>query len=254
MSRDRLAPLQFFHSTRARPCPYLPGRQERSIAAELEGHNVQSTYDAACTAGFRRSHGFIYRPACTGCDACVPVRIIARDFTPTRSMTRVLKRNADIKATLLPAQATLEQYALFAHYQRMRHASSDGSKEGDLAGRSSQGGMDRMTQTDYAAMIEESPVATRIIEHRQPDHTLVGVVLADFVADGLSAVYSFFAPELARRSLGSYMILDLVTRARQERLPHVYLGYWIAATPKMAYKTRFRPLESLGPHGWAPLT
>jgi arginine-tRNA-protein transferase len=244
--------LQFFHSTRARPCPYLPGRYERSIAAELEPFGAQDVYDAACAAGFRRSHSFIYRPACTACNACLPVRIVARDFRPRRTLARVLRRNDDLNGRLLPALATAEQYALFSRYQKTRHSSADAGKE-DI-GPNDGGGMDRMTRSDYTAMIEDSPVDSHVIEYRDANGAFVAAMLMDRVADGLSAVYSFFAPELTTRSLGSFMILDLVRRAQAEGLPYVYLGYLIAETPKMSYKARFQPIEALGPDGWKLLT
>jgi arginine-tRNA-protein transferase len=225
----------------------LPGRYERSIAAELESFGSQAVYDTACAAGFRRSHSFIYRPACTACNACLPVRIVAKGFTPQRTLARVLKRNHDLNGRLLPALATAEQYALFARYQKARNGSGDVGKE-DVG--PNDGGMDRMTRNDYTAMIEDSPVDSHVIEYRDKDGLFIGAMLADRVADGLSAVYSFFAPELAARSLGSFMILDLVRRAQAEALPYVYLGYLIAETPKMSYKARFQPIEALGPDGW----
>jgi arginine-tRNA-protein transferase len=239
MSGSLRGQLQFFHSTRARPCPYLHGRFERSVAAELDGAHAQDVYDTACQAGFRRSHGFIYRPACPDCEACVPVRVVVDRFRPRRTLLRIQKLNADLTAKERQPHATREQFTLFARYQRARHAS------GELGS-----GMDRMSQADYAAMVEESPIDTRVVEHRLPDGTLVAAMLCDRIADGLSAVYSFFAPEQERRSLGSHMILDLIERARRAGLPHVYLGYWIANTPKMSYKVRFRPIEALGPTGW----
>lgn len=239
MSGSLRGQLQFFHSTRARPCPYLPGRFERSIAAELDGPQAQDLYDAACGAGFRRSHGFIYRPACPNCDACVPVRVVARDFVARRTLLRIQRTNADLIGTERPALATKEQYTLFMAYQRARHASE-----------TLDSGMDRMTFADYTAMVEESPIDTRVIEHRLPDGSLIAGMLCDRIADGFSAVYSFFKPDADARSLGTFMVLDLITRAQREGLSHVYLGYWIAGTPKMAYKVRFRPIQALGPDGW----
>lgn len=243
MSGSLRGQLQFFHSTRARPCPYLQGRFERSIAAELGGSMAQQVYDAACQAGFRRSHNFIYRPACPGCDACVPVRVRAAQFVPRRTLSRVKRMNADLRSAERPPRSTKEQYALFSRYQHARHASQE-----------LESGMDRMTLGDYTAMVEESAIETRVIEHRLPDGTLVAAMLCDRVADGLSAVYSYFAPEHAGRSLGNFMIVDLIERARCDGLPYAYLGYWIADTPKMSYKTRFQPIEALGPEGWRPLT
>lgn len=242
MSGSLRGQLQFFHSTRARPCPYLPGRFERSIAAELDGQTAQALYDTACQGGFRRSHGFIYRPTCPSCDACVPVRVVAREFRPQRTLSRVLRADSDLAITERVAQASEEQYALFMRYQRARHRTVK-----------LDGGMDRMTFADYTAMVEESPIDTRVIEHRLPDGQLIAVMLCDRVADGYSAVYSFFSPDHDERSLGSFMILDLIARAQRDGLPHVYLGYWIADTPKMSYKIRFRPIEALGPSGWCRL-
>lgn len=242
MSGSLRGPLQFFHSTRARPCPYIAGRFERSIAAELAAHNARDIYDSACQAGFRRSHGFIYRPACPSCNACVPVRVLADQFRPLRTLDRVGRRNRDLAAVERPAEASAEQFALFSRYQKTRHASD-----------SVEGGMDRMSFLDYQAMVEESPVDTRLIEHRDSGDRLVAAMLCDRVADGYSAVYSFFDPAQSARSPGTYMVLDLIERAQAAKLPYVYLGYWIAQSPKMSYKSRFQPMQRLGPDGWAPL-
>ena len=242
MSGSQRGQLQFFHSTRARPCPYLPGRFERSIAAELDSQTAQALYDSACQSGFRRSHGFIYRPACASCDACVPVRVVAGEFRPRRTLSRILRANQDLTGAETSVQATEEQYALFMRYQRARH----GSDKPD-------GGMDRMTFVEYAAMVEESPIDTRLIEHRRADGRLIAVMLYDRIIDGSSAVYSYFAPDEDQRSLGSYLILDLIMRTQSTGQPYVYLGYWIADTPKMSYKIRFRPIEALGAKGWCRL-
>jgi arginine-tRNA-protein transferase len=139
----------------------------------------------------------------------------------------------------VPARATTEQYRVFSRYQRSRHAESD---------------MASMTYGDYRAMVEDSPVMTVLLEHRKSDGSLVAACLADLLDDGLSAVYSFFDPGEAARSPGTAMILALIAEARRRTLPYVYLGYWIGASRKMAYKTRFRPLEALTSQGWAPLS
>lgn len=230
--------LQRLHRTPPMPCPYLPGRIEQQVFGKLAGPATQANFEALSRAGFRRSHRVAYRPACPGCSACVPVRVLAREFAPGRSLRRIAKANAGLEATESPPRATVEQYRLFAGYLRSRHGDSE------MAG---------MSFEDYRSMLEDTAVDTRVIEFHEPAGTLVGVMLADWLSDGPSAVYSFFDPDSARRGLGNYMVLWLIERARRLRLPHVYLGYWIADSPKMSYKTRFRPIEALGAEGWRRL-
>jgi arginine-tRNA-protein transferase len=150
----------------------------------------------------------------------------------------VLVRNNDLDRIELAATATMEQFRLFAHYQRTRHGGGD---------------MSSMSFADYRAMVEESPVDSRMIEYRTGDGRLAAAMLADRLDDSYSAVYSFYDPDQPARSLGSLMILHLVELARASDRPYVYLGYWIAESGKMAYKTRFRPLEQLGPRGWTTI-
>jgi arginine-tRNA-protein transferase len=135
----------------------------------------------------------------------------------------------------MAAHATMEQFRLFTRYQRSRHTGGE---------------MSTMGFRDYRTMVEDSPIDTRIIEFRDREGELVGVMLADRQLDALSAVYSMYDPDEERRSLGTWMVLWMVKRAAEQELPFVYLGYWIEQSPKMAYKARFRPLEGLGPDGW----
>jgi arginine-tRNA-protein transferase len=221
-----------------RPCPYLHGRTEQNIFTEQAGPNTGQLYDALTQAGFRRSHNVAYRPACPGCQACVPVRVVADRFAVSRSLRRVIRANADVAEAAVPPLATAEQYQLFARYVSSRHA------DGEMAG---------MTFADYTAMIQDSPLHTTIVEFRDGRQHLIGTCLIDELNDGLSAVYSFFEPDLQGRSLGSHMIVRLIERSRALRLPYLYLGYWIAGSRKMAYKARFRPLEGLGANGWHPM-
>lgn len=231
--------LRPFFRTAALPCPYVEGRTERKLITEIGGRESSDFYSVLSRAGFRRSHHLAYRPACVGCAACVPVRVAVAAFAPTRSLQRTLSRNRDLAAGLAPARATIEQYRLFARYQRSRHTESD---------------MASMTYGDYRAMVEDSPVSTGLLELRRTDSRLICACLVDVLDDGLSAVYSFFDPDEARRSPGTRMILALIGEARRRSLPYVYLGYWIAESRKMAYKTRFRPLEALTSSGWSPLS
>jgi arginyl-tRNA--protein-N-Asp/Glu arginylyltransferase len=225
---------RFYYSTPA-PCPYLPGHVERRIFADVSGPNATERYELLSEAGFRRSLGFAYRPACPGCNACVPVRIPVHRFDLSRGWRRVLKTNADLKTTREPARATDEQYALFRRYQAARHG------DGDMA---------RMDAQDYRTMLEVGAIDSFVLAVRDPGGRLVGACLTDRMLRGLSAVYSFFDPEEDRRSLGSFMILKLIEEARTTDREHVYLGFWIEHSRKMAYKARFRPLEALGREGW----
>lgn len=234
----RPRPLQQFFRSGPMPCPYLPGRVERKLFTRLVGPFSSEVNSTLSRAGFRRSHDIVYRPVCPSCAACVPVRIPVARFQPTRSMRRVIRRNTDLAARLVPAVATAEQYRLFIAYQRSRHGDSD---------------MSRMGMVDFSAMVDEGRTDTAMIEMRGPEGGLVGVMLTDRLGDGFSAVYSFFDPAPDRRSLGTHLILTLVEVCRLQALPFVYLGYWIAGSRKMAYKARFQPLEALGREGWQPL-
>lgn len=225
----------FFFTTAPLPCPYLQGRLERKIVTELSGPDAEDLHEALSRAGFRRSHSIAYTPACPGCSACIPVRIIADEFQPHRTMRRVMKVNSDLRVRQCPARATAEQYRLFSRYQESRHAGGD---------------MALMGFYDYRSMVEDSPIDTFLVEFRDQNNQLKAVVLTDHMSDGLSAVYSFYDPEGQSASLGSYMILWLIEESRRRGLPYVYLGYWIADSSKMSYKARFMPLEAFVPGGW----
>jgi arginine-tRNA-protein transferase len=231
--------MQVFFSTEPAPCPYLAGRLERRLVTALTGDDPDGLHDRLLRAGFRRAQGFAYRPGCAGCRACTPVRIPVAQFVFRRPWRRILRDNADLVARARGPVATQEQYALFHHYVTSRHAA---------------GGMAEMTWAEFRAMIADSPVDTEVIEWRRPDSRLVAASLTDRCLSGFSGVYKFFDPAEARRSLGSLIILWHVQRAAELGLPYVYLGYWIAGSPKMAYKARFQPLEQLTPSGWRPLS
>lgn len=230
---------QTFYVTAETPCPYLMGYWERKLITELRGPEATALHSDLSRAGFRRSHRFAYRPACADCDACRPVRVDVARFTPSRSLRRVARRNSDLVGRLEPPIASQEQFAIFAAYLQERH---DG---GEMTG---------MDFQDYRSMTEESCVDTEILALREPDGRLRAACLIDWMDDGISAVYSFFAPQIERRSLGTYCVIWLIEEAKRRGLPYVYLGYWIAGAPKMAYKRRFRPLEMLGAEGWQSAT
>lgn len=235
---------QFFLTAPA-PCPYLDNKAERKVFTHLTGSKASEINDLLTQGGFRRSQNIAYRPVCENCQACVSVRIIADEFKMNRSMKRVWRANHDLIGTVNHAVSNADQYALFHDYLEARHHD---------------GGMSNMSAHDYTMMVEDTHVTTKVIEYRRRgadsfitgkgEGELIAVALTDILSDGLSMVYSFYKPELQSRSLGTFMILDHLQRARQYGLPHVYLGYWVNGSRKMEYKTRFRPQEQLGPRGW----
>jgi len=241
------APVRFprFFVTAPAPCPYLPGRTERKVFTELKGPHAEQLHDALSRIGFRRSQTVAYRPSCIDCRSCVSVRVVAAEFAASGSQKRTLKRNADLIVSECRPWATGEQFALLQKYLSSRHPG---------------GGMAAMDEVDFADMVEHTSVTSAVMEYRlrEADGSpgrLVAACLTDRQADGLSMIYSFFDPELGQpRSLGSFVILDHIRRAGTEQLPFVYLGYWVAGSPRMQYKVRFRPLEQLGPEGWSRMS
>jgi len=229
-----------FYLTAPSPCPYLGGKEERKVFTHLVGERAGELNNILTQGGFRRSQSIAYRPACEGCRCCVSVRVVAKEFDATRSMRRIVNRNADMVGEMKVAVPTSEQYSIFRAYLDSRHRD---------------GGMADMTVLDYAMMVEDSHIETRIIEYRRRvgRHAgdLIAVALTDVLADGLSMVYSFFEPDDAARSLGTFMVLDHIARAQRMGLSYVYLGYWVRGSRKMDYKSRFLPQERLTPDGWA---
>jgi arginine-tRNA-protein transferase len=220
-----------FYVTAPQPCPYLPGRMERKLFTALQGEYAVKLNDALSKQGFRRSQNVLYRPSCSECSACLSARIRVADFRPTKSQKRARRRNAALRREATSPWATEDQYALFRSYLDSRHAD---------------GGMADMDIFEFAAMIEETPIRSRVVEYSQghgADRSLAAVCLTDVLDDGLSMVYSFYDPDLAKDSLGTYVILDHVEIAREAGLPYVYLGYWVPGSPKMGYKAKFPALE-----------
>jgi leucyl-tRNA---protein transferase len=220
------------------PCPYLPTQVERKLFARLSIDDQKSNAEingALCRAGFRRSQDILYRPACDACNACIPVRIPVRDFVPSRSLRRILAHNRDLHLECAPLEASNELFGMFCAYQESRHSDSD---------------MAHMNESSFLAMLKEGQADTNLYCLRSGEGALKGCVIADRVDDGLSAVYSFFTPFNPRRGLGTALILSLISHARECGLSFVYLGYWIKEAHNMAYKSRFKPLQFLGPNGW----
>ncbi len=241
MSVERRNFPQFF-ITAPSPCPYLPGREERKVFTHLVGNDSRALNSQLSQSGFRRSQSIAYKPACDHCSACSSTRVPVASFEWTRSFRRVLKANVGLVATVARPLATSEHYELFRAYIDTRH---------------SEGGMADMSVLDFAAMIDETVVDSRLIEYRfVPGHAqggeLAACVLVDVLADGLSLIYSFYDPGLSQHSLGTFVILDNILRAQRLNLPYLYLGYFVSGSPKMQYKARFRPQERLSAQGWMP--
>ena len=216
------------------PCGYYADRIAQNLVIDPACEHLPNIYEAALAKGFRRAGGHVYRPHCGACRACIAARIPAVDFVPDRSQRRCIKRNADLAVDIVRADFRDEYFDLYRRYLDMRHRD---------------GGMDNPDLEDFGRFLYTAWSPTRFIEFRLEDR-LVAIAVTDFAQAGLSAVYTFYDPELASRSLGTYAILKQVEIARARNIPHVYLGFWIEGHSKMDYKTRFRPLELLGNDGW----
>jgi arginine-tRNA-protein transferase len=225
------------YRTGEHPCGYFAGRIARDLVLDPRDPSLADAYPTALIQGFRRSGGHVYRPHCPACRACVPVRLCVRDFRPDRSQRRCLRDNADVGTRMVPALRTDENFALYRRYLLARH--------GD-------GPMADTDEDDFDEFVSSPWSPTRFMELRR-DGRLLGVAITDVVPNALSAVYTIFDPDERGRGLGTLAILKQIEFAQSAGCEYLYLGYWIDSHPKMHYKARFRPLQTLDPSGWHEL-
>ena len=216
------------------PCGYYAERNARNLVIDPLARGLPQVYGTALERGFRRSGGHVYRPHCASCRACIASRVPVADFVPDRSQRRCLARNEDLHWSMAPPERSDENFALYRRYLETRHPD---------------GGMDDPGEEDFERFLACTWSPTRFLEARLAGE-LVAVAVTDVLPQGLSAVYTFYAPEHAKRGLGTCAILRQIQWARELQLPHLYLGYWIEDHPKMAYKSRFQPMERLRDGQW----
>jgi len=226
-----------FYLTAPYPCSYLPEQSARSQVVTPNELVDDAVYSQLIRAGFRRSGLYTYRPQCDQCRACVPVRLVVEEFQPNRSQRRTWKRNQQLEAVLCEQTFDARHYNLYRRYQASRHPG---------------GGMDQDSEDQYRQFLLQSGVSTLLVEFRDAV-SLRMVSVVDVVEDGLSSVYTFFDPDMPQAGFGTYNILWQIELCRRMGLPYLYLGYWIAASDKMAYKANFQPLQGFADGQWQRL-
>lgn len=240
----RISALHFY-LTAPYPCSYLPDIQARSQVATPTFLINTPLYSELVRHGFRRSSTYIYRPRCDACNACVQMRVVAKQFKPNRSQRRAWKQHADLSATLHPLEDKDEYYELYQRYQHARHRN---------------GGMDNDDREAYRTFLLQSHIDTLLVEFRDPFDQALGrqgklrmVSVIDLLSDGLSSVYTFFDPDVPRAHFGVYNVLWQIELCKKLDLDYVYLGYWIKNSRKMSYKASYQPAEGLQNGIWQAL-
>lgn len=226
--------IKLFTLPQPHNCSYLPGRLANSVFLDPRATPNLTEYSALTHMGFRRSGNHYYRPHCPSCQACLSCRVLCHDFKPNKRQRRILKRNQEINVKPVPIKDLPEYYALYQRYIQHRHPDGD---------------MHPATREQYESFILAAPVNSFFIEHRLQDQ-LIAVSLTDNVEDGWAAIYTFYEPQLAQRSLGTWCILNQIQRLQQEQLPYLYLGYWIKDCRKMSYKDEYQPQQHFNGQHW----
>lgn len=226
------------HVAGPHPCVYFPERTMRAVVVGAAPEDQSAVYSVLAPSGFRRSGSVYYVPRCEGCSACVSLRVRVDEFAPSRRFRRVLRRNGDLATkAVAPDDEPIEHFALYQRYIRERHPG---------------GSMDPPSPADYMQLAHPVGVETVALDIRQGGR-LVASAVTDVLDHGLAAVYTYFDPAMADRSLGSFAILEQIEECRRRGLPYLYLGYWIEELDKMRYKADFRPAEVLINGNWSPL-
>ncbi len=225
------------YTTYPHSCSYLQEQEATTLFVDPRQEVDQTLYSNLSVLGFRRSGNHLYRPHCSNCDACIPARIPVQDFNPNRSQRRALKRNVDLEVELTSDIRDQSAFDLYRRYIERRHADGD---------------MYPPDREQYQSFLDNAWECTRYYRF-YAGGTLIAIAVVDELLDGLSAIYTFFDPDLDARSLGRYAILWQIERAREQNLDYLYLGYWIRGCKKMAYKSEYRPLEIYVNGRWSTL-
>ncbi|PHS68516.1 MAG: arginyltransferase [Methylophaga sp.] len=228
--------IQFYQDS-IHPCSYIDGHQARNIYPDPHQLMTNLLYSHLIQQGFRRSSDLAYRPYCPTCQACIPVRINIKNFQPNRSQRRCLSNNKEISLSLHANEFNDQHFQLYGRYLANRHIG---------------GGMDDPTKQSYINFLTSSWSETQLIEFKYHDK-LVAVAVTDFIADGLSAFYTFFDPDLPKQSLGTFAILQQIELAKKHGFSQLYLGYWIKNCQKMQYKQNFSGVEAYVNQHWQPI-